>query len=96
VSRALAIVGHHVADYDQWYPVFIEHGSVRRAHGATGHTIGRSADDTNFVVVVNVFGSVEGAQAFATDPSLPDVMHRAGVDGPPTVWIVSEAETATY
>lgn len=31
------IVQHHVADYDRWYPVFTEHGDVRRQYGATGH-----------------------------------------------------------
>lgn len=96
MSKALAIVGHHVADYDRWHAVFTEHGSVRRQHGATGHTIARGADDPNQVVVINHFGSIEGARAFSQDPSLKDVMHDAGVDGPPTVWLVTETETVTY
>jgi hypothetical protein len=90
------IVAHHVADYDRWYPVFIEHGDVRRQYGATGHTVTRAADDPNMVVVVNEFANLDGAQGFATDPSLPDVMHRAGVDSPPNVWITNEAESARY
>lgn len=96
MSKVQAIVGHHVADYDQWYPVFIEHGSVRRSHGATGHTIYRGVADPNQVVIINTFASIEGAQAFTTDPSLPEAMQRAGVDGPPAVWIVEEADTASY
>jgi hypothetical protein len=90
------IVQHHVADYDLWYPVFTEHEATRRQHGATGHSISRDTSDPNSVVIVNEFATLEGARAFAQDPSLPDVMHRAGVDGPPQVWIANEAETRRY
>lgn len=38
----------------------------------------------------------EGARTFATDPSLPAVMQRAGVDGAPQVWICDEEESETY
>lgn len=91
-----AIVQHHVADYDRWYPVFTEHGAVRRSHGATGHSIHRAVDDPNTVVIVNDFSTLAGAQAFATDPSLPEVMHRAGVDSAPQVWLVNEVEDVRY
>ena len=37
------IVQHHVADYDVWYPVFVEHQGIRKQHGATGHSINREA-----------------------------------------------------
>ncbi len=91
-----AIVQHHVADYDRWYPVFTEHGEVRRKYGATGHSINRGVDDSNSIVIVNDFATLEGARSFATDPSLPEVMHRAGVDSAPNVWIVDEAEAERY
>ena len=90
------IVAHHVADYDTWYPVFTEHEAVRRQHGATGHTISRAADDPNMVVIVNEFATLAGAQAFSQDPSLPDAMHRGGVDSVPSVWIANEAEASSY
>ena len=93
---AKVIVQHHVADYDRWYPIFTEHGSVRRGHGATGHVITRSVDDPNTVVVVNDFATVDGARAFMQDPSLRDAMTRAGVDGAPEVWVVEESESASY
>lgn len=93
---AKAIVQHHVEDYDRWYPVFKEHGDVRRSFGATGHAIFRVTDDPNTVVIVNEFSTVDGARAFATDPSLPEVMKRAGVDVAPQVWICDEEESETY
>jgi hypothetical protein len=93
---AKVIVQHHVADYDAWFTVFTEHGDVRRGHGATGHTVTRSVADPNTIVIVNDFATLAGAKAFATDPSLPEVMARAGVDGAPQVWITEESSTVAY
>jgi hypothetical protein len=91
-----AIVQHHVVDYDRWYPVFTEHESVRRQHGATGHSINRAVADPNTIVIVNDFATLEGALAFTQDPSLPAAMQSGGVDGAPQVWIVDEAEARAY
>lgn len=93
---AKVIVQHHVADYDRWFPVFTEHQSVRMQHGATGHSVNREVADPNTIVVVNEFATLEGARAFTQDPSLPPVMARAGIDGPPQIWIVEEADAAQY
>jgi hypothetical protein len=90
------IVQHRVVDYDRWLPAFTDHETVRRAHGATGHSIGREVGDPNSLVIVNEFATLEGARAFAQDPSLPAVMERAGVEGHPQVWIVDEASAASY
>lgn len=90
------IVQHHVVDYDRWYPVFTEHEAVRRAHGATGHSISREAADPNTIVIVNEFATLDGARAFTQDPSLPAAMERGGVDGHPQVWIADEAEAKRY
>lgn len=93
---AKVIVQHHVRDYDVWLPVFLEHGSVRAAHGGTGHSVTRAVDDPNNLVVVNDFATLEGAQAFAQDPSLQEAMQRAGVDSEPQAWIVEESDTREY
>jgi hypothetical protein len=90
------IVQHHVADYDRWFPVFTEHGDVRRQYGATGHSVNRELADPNSVVIVNDFATLEGARAFSQDPSLPAAMARGGVEGAPQVWIVEEAEAKQY
>jgi len=90
------IVQHHVADYDRWYPVFTEHEAIRRLHGATGHSIYRVVTDPNTVVIVNDFAAADGVQAFLEDPSLPAAMESGGVDGPPQMWIVEEADSKRY
>jgi len=93
---AKVIVKHHVADYDRWYPVFTEHGEVRRKYGATGHSIEREVTDPNSLLIVNEFATLDGARGFTQDASLPDAMQRAGVDGAPMIWIVEDAEVARY
>jgi heme-degrading monooxygenase HmoA len=93
---AKVIVQHHVADYDRWFPVFTEHEAVRRQHGVTGHSVNREVADPNTIVIVNDFATLEGARAFTQDPSLPAAMARGGVEGPPQVWIVDEADARQY
>jgi hypothetical protein len=93
---AKVIVQHHVADYDRWFPVFTEHEAVRRQHGATGHSINRVVADPNTLVIVNDFATLEGAQAFTQDPSLPAAMARGGVEGAPQAWVVDEADARRY
>jgi len=90
------IVQHHVADYGRWLPIYTEHETVRRKHGGTGHSITREIADPNSLVVVNEFATLDGARGFAADPSLPEVMDRAGVDSQPQVWIVDESEARAY
>jgi heme-degrading monooxygenase HmoA len=91
-----AIVAHHVADYDEWYGVFKEHGEIRRQHGAAGHIINRGVEDPNQIVAVTEFTTVEQARAFMTDPSLRAAMERAGVDSEPTIYLVEQAEEERY
>ena len=90
------IVRHRVKDYDAWKPVFDEHGAVRRRHGALGHQVYRLADDANTVIIVNTFRDAAGARAFAADPSLPEAMQRAGVDGPPDIAFGEQVESVDY
>ena len=90
------IVQHEVRDYDSWRVVFDEHEAVRRRHGATGHELYRNLDNPNDVTIVNHFPSREQADAFASDPSLPEAMKRGGVVSEARVTFVSEAEVVDY
>jgi len=90
------IVRHRVNDYEAWKSAFDEHGAVRRQHGALGHRLYRAGDDPNQVIIVNLFRDAAGAQAFAADPSLPEVMQRAGVADHPDIWFCDEVEVADY
>ena len=85
------VVRHTVADFDTWKGGFDDHGEVRRSHGATDHRVLR---DGNNVLALIDFPDAAAAQAFQADPSLRDVMHKAGVIEAPdiSVWVEDSEE----
>ena len=90
------VVHHRVADYDAWKTVFDEHEPVRRSHGEIEHRIYRDLHDRNRVIVHNDFPSEAAADAFMHDPSLREVMARAGVEGEPGISFIEKAERKVY
>lgn len=96
MSKTIVHVHHKVQDYDAWKPLFEEHRKVREQHGATGHRLYTIAGNPNDIVIVNEFATAEGAQAFASDPGLHEIMGRAGVVGAPEVMFLEESEVLAY
>jgi quinol monooxygenase YgiN len=90
------VVHHFVEDFDTWKPVFDGHEDVRRGHGEVEHRIYQDIHNRNRVVVHNDFPTTEGAEAFASDPSLPGVMARAGIVGEPGIGIAQLVEESWY
>jgi heme-degrading monooxygenase HmoA len=90
------IVRHRVSNFDAWKAGFDEHGSVRRSHGALGHQLYRVTADPQEVIIVNTFRDAAGAQAFMDDPSLPEVMARAGVVDAPDLYVSEQVEVVDY
>lgn len=85
------IVRHQVADYAAWRRVYDEFEPQAAAMGKTGGSVYQSLDDANELTVVNDFATREAAEAFAGSDELKAAMGRAGVQGAPTMWFVSEA-----
>lgn len=92
----ILIVQHQVRDYDAWKLVFDEHQAVRTRHGATGHELYRSLDDSNDITTVSHFPSREQAEAFASDPALKEAMDLAGVSSEPRFTWSEETEAVDY
>jgi len=90
------VVFHNVADYDVWKSVFDEHESVRRAYGELEHRVYRSVDYPNRVVVHNDFADEGAARAFMADPTLPEVMERAGVTDEPWLGVIERVGQKRY
>jgi hypothetical protein len=90
------VVHHVVEDYDRWKPVFDGHEDVRRGHGEVEHRVYRNTHEPNRVVVHNDFASIEAAEGFRADPSLPEVMARAGIVGEPGIGIAEMVERSRY
>lgn len=90
------IIRHTVRDFDEWKPIFEEHGEVRRRHGALGHQVYRTEGSPQDLIVVGVFKDLAGARAFAADPSLPEVMERSGVISAPDITFADQVEVVDY
>jgi heme-degrading monooxygenase HmoA len=83
-------VRHRVADFETWLVTYKEHGAVRDTLGCTGDEVLRGEDDPNEVLVLTRWPSAAAAQAFATDPSLPEAMKKAGVVSEPRIELYGE------
>jgi hypothetical protein len=93
----ILLVQHRVRQFDTWKPVFDREGStIRIRHGATRHSLYRSLDDPNDVVVSIEFPAEKRARSFVADPSLKEEMGRAGVQGQPTITFCEEVDAVSY
>lgn len=86
------LVRHRVADYAVWKPVFDEYGITRRANGALGGRIFRSADDPGEILILIEWDDIARAQLFVQSDDLREAMIRGGVTDRPDVWILKDAE----
>ncbi len=93
---AVVAVRHAVEDFERWKKVFDEHRSVRESHDARGHWLLVDLNEPGTVLILNDFPSRTAAQAFASDPSLPDAMDRAGVSGSPRIEFYETVERVDY
>jgi hypothetical protein len=95
LPAAAAVVTHEVADYDAWKRAFDEHAAARKRAGILGTHINRSAENPNLVSVYLAAGDLGALRAFLGDADLKATMLRAGVQGPPTVVLITPVEDMT-
>ena len=93
---AALIVRHRIADWDTWKKAFDSMTDVRRAHGWQSAIVYRDAADPNVVTIVNRVKDLDGAKRYGSSDALRQVMSKAGVQGPPEVHFVEEAEERAY
>ena len=87
LSRMAKIfVTHTVADYDTWRTVFDQDAARRDGYGLTGVTVLRDTSDANRIWMV-ADGDPDKANEMLRDPELAAEMERAGVTGPPEVFV---------
>jgi quinol monooxygenase YgiN len=79
MTRTIALVRHHVADFDAWKTVYDGFAPVQAEHGVHAHQVLRSIENPNDVIVTHMFDSREAARAFFAMSELKDVMSEAGV-----------------
>lgn len=83
-------VRHNVRDYDAWRTVYDEFDQERRSMGVTDDAVFQSVDDPNDVTVWHDFAAADEARAFVSSEALRNATQRAGVQGEPEIWFVSQ------
>ena len=81
----------NVADYETWRKVYDQFYAERGAMGIMGDAAFQSVDDPNDLTVWHDFVTAELAKAFVSSDTLRNVMQRAGVQGEPQFWFVTES-----
>jgi len=91
MSSGKVIVRHKVQDFDKWKPIFLDDVKRQREHGFTSWRIMRNKNDMNEVVVIFESNDVDKAKPMFSDPSLAELMKKAGVIDQPTIFMLVEA-----
>ena len=85
------LIQHTVKDYAEWKKVFDANAALRTSSGELSYQIYRDSTDTNKLIIINKWNSIENAQKFAHSPELKAAMEKAGVEGRPTITFLNEA-----
>ena len=93
---AALIVRHRVADFAEWKLVFDSMIPIRKEFGFLGHRLYQDPGDPNLVTIVNLVRDVDSAKRYGGSAELKAGMAKAGVQGPPDVHFLAEAEALTY
>lgn len=88
---AKLFVHHKVADYAQWREVFDSLTPQRTSYGMTGQSVMQAAGDTNDVVIITEWKTLDNARAYGASPDLKQGMQKAGVISQPDVLFLEEA-----
>ena len=85
---AKIFMNHPVADYDTWRPVFDADTDRRAAAGMSNVVVLRDVDDPTSIWLV-ADGDPVKIDEMMRDPELGVQMQKAGVTGPPTVYVAT-------
>lgn len=86
------LIDHTVADYEEWKPIFDDHGSTRAESGSRGGQLFHKNDEPNEIVALFEWDSLVNAQEFATSDDLRETMEEAGVVGEPGLHFLEKIE----
>jgi len=93
MSKGKVIVRHKVRDFDAWKPIFYADSKRQRDAGCTRWHLTRSKHDKNELVIIFECEDLDKAKTVFSDPSLADLMKKAGVVDQPTMFFLEEVET---
>ena len=89
---AYMLVKHKVEDYKKWKTVYDGHESIRKKSGSKGAHLFRGKDNSNELVILFEWDSVENAKKFAASQDLRETMQKAGVVEMPDIFYLDEVQ----
>jgi quinol monooxygenase YgiN len=90
------ILSHTVANFDAWLVGYKAAAPVQAQGGIIGHAANQSLDDPSVAVVYHQAESHDTLKQFMANPSLKDVMQKAGVTSAPQVSFVTGGFAKRY
>jgi hypothetical protein len=92
MSKGKVIVRHKVKDFNVWKPIFVGDAKRQRDAGFTHWHLMRNKHDQSELVIIFECADLEKAKPMFSDPSMAEVMKKAGVLDQPTVFFLEEIE----
>lgn len=83
-------IHHEVADYAAWRKVYDAFHATQKKMGVTKEAVYQTVGNPNDVIITHDFPSAEQAKAFLASDELKNAMQKAGVKGPPQVWVTTK------
>jgi quinol monooxygenase YgiN len=89
---AYVLVRHKVEDYNKWKTVYDGHENTRKKSGCKGARLFNVKDNSNEVVALFEWDSIENAKKFAGSQDLKETMQKAGVSDIPDVFFLEQIQ----
>jgi hypothetical protein len=80
MATTTMLIRHRVADYPTWRAGYDSVEDLRQRHGAFGAEVLVDPADSQDVLILHRFSTLEQAQAFAGSDELRQAMTRGGID----------------
>ena len=93
LAKGKVIVRHKVRDFDAWKPLFYADAKRQRDATCTRWQLTRNKRDQNELVIIFECEDLDKARQVFSDPSLAELMKRAGVVDLPTMFFLEALET---
>jgi hypothetical protein len=94
MNKGKVIVRNKVRDLAAWKPFFVGDAKRQRDAGFTSWQLTRNKHDMNEVVIIFECADLDRAKPMFSDPSLAELMKKAGVVDQPTVFFLEEIDTS--
>jgi hypothetical protein len=82
------IVQHPVQSFNDWHRAYKSFAEIRNRFKVRSDEVFQAVEDPNLVTVAHVFDSLTDAQTMLASEDLKTALAKAGVCGPPTIWMM--------